>query len=104
MSFPLIKAAAVPCVLGGLAFTGQALAVPALPLEPTPFVIQIIDEQTAVEEALEPDVMLPGSQESGGAAGSRGGNAGNEGVDEINEVQRAFPSTNGPPSDRQHKD
>ena len=103
MSFALIKAAAVPCVLGGLAFTGQALAVPALPLEPTPFVIHV-GEQTAVEEALEPDVMLPGSQESGGAAGSSGGDTSSGGDEEINELQRAFPSTNWPPSDRKDKD
>lgn len=104
MSFPLIKAAAVSCVLSGLAFTGQAFALPAPQLEPAPFVIQVIDEQDAVEEALEPDVMLPGSQEGGNAAGSRGGGESGGGGDEVNELQRAFPSTNWPPSDRQHKD
>ena len=52
MSLPLIKIAAVSCVVGGVALTGPALAAPALPLEAVPFAIPVVDEQDAVEEAL----------------------------------------------------
>jgi len=100
MSLPLIKIAAVSCVVGGVALTGPALAVPALPLEAVPFAIPVVDEQDAVEEALEPDVMLPGSQE-GNSAPSRPARAGGGGEsDEIDALQEAFPSTNWPQSDR----
>ena len=98
MSLPLIKIAAVSCVVGGVALTGPALAVPALPLEAVPFAIPVVDEQDAVEEALEPDVMLPGSQEGNSAPG-RPARAGGGG-DEIDALQEAFPSTNWPQSDR----
>ena len=105
MSLPLIKIAAVSCVVGGVALAGPALAVPALPLEAVPFAIPIVDEQDAVEEALEPDVMLPGSQEGTSAPGrparaGGGGGGGGSGSDEIDALQEAFPSTNWPQSDR----
>ena len=105
MSLPLIKIAAVSCVVGGVALAGPALAVPALPLEAVPFAIPVVDEQDAVEEALEPDVMLPGSQEGNSAPGrpARAGGAGGgggSGSDEIDALQEAFPSTNWPQSDR----
>ena len=105
MSLPLIKIAAVSCVVGGVALTGPALAAPALPLEAVPFAIPVVDEQDAVEEALEPDVMLPGSQEGNSAPGrparaGGGGGGGGSGSDEIDALQEAFPSTNWPPSDR----
>ena len=103
MSLPLIKIAAVSCVVGGVALAGPALAVPALPLEAVPFAIPVVDEQDAVEEALEPDVMLPGSQEGNSAPGRparAGGGGGGGGSDEIDALQEAFPSTNWPQSDR----
>ena len=102
MSLPLIKIAAVSCVVGGVALAGPALAVPALPLEAVPFAIPVVDEQDAVEEALEPDVMLPGSQEGNSAPGrpARAGGGGGGGSDEIDALQEAFPSTNWPQSDR----
>jgi hypothetical protein len=102
MSLPLIKIAAVSCVVGGVALAGPALAVPALQLEAVPFAIPVVDEQDAVEEALEPDVMLPGSQEGNSAPGrpARAGGGGGSGSDEIDALQEAFPSTNWPQSDR----
>ena len=105
MSLPLIKIAAVSCVVGGVALAGPALAVPALPLEAVPFAIPVVDEQDAVEEDLEPDVMLPGSQEGNSAPGrparaGGGGGGGGSGSDEIDALQEAFPSTNWPQSDR----
>jgi len=100
MSLPLIKIAAVSCVVGSVALTGPALAVPALPLEAVPFAIPVVDEQDAVEETLEPDVMLPGSQEGNSAPGRPARAGGGGGSDEIDALQEAFPSTNWPQSDR----
>ncbi len=56
MSLPLIKIAAVSCVVGGVALAGPALAVPALPLEAVPFAIprSTVPEMIPDESLLRP--------------------------------------------------
>jgi hypothetical protein len=104
MPFSHIKAVVVSCVLGGVAFTGQALAVPALQLEDAAsIVIPVVDEQEAVEQFLEPDEYPAGSQEESGPGQAPQAESGGGG-DEIDALQEAFPSTNWPPSDREHKE
>lgn len=127
MAYPLIKTtAALVCVVAPLGFAAPALAAPALPLPGATVVIPVIDEETAVEEALEPDVVQPGSQEgikqspAGGPPVSEqeaveqalepeevtptpkasGGGGGDGSAGEIPALQEAFPSTNWPKSDR----
>ncbi|MEZ5827302.1 MAG: hypothetical protein R3D30_00240 [Hyphomicrobiales bacterium] len=127
MAYPLSKTtAALVCVVAPLGFAAPALAAPALPLPGATVVIPVIDEETAVEEALEPDVVQPGSGEGieqPAASGppvseqeaveqalepeevmkapkGEGSGGGDGSAGEIPALQEAFPETNWPGSDR----
>lgn len=101
MPVSLIKTTAAFSLAGGLVLAGQAFAVPVPPPGDTvPFVIPVIDEQEAVEQHLDPEEYPPGSQEGRAANPAPGASDDDGGNAEIQELQRAFPSTNWPPSDR----
>jgi hypothetical protein len=127
MVHPLIKTTvAAACVFGPIGLAAPAFAGPALPLPGATLVIPVIDEETAVEEALEPEIVQPGSQEgirqapAGGPPVSEqeaveqalepelvtptpkesGGGGGDGSAGEIPALQEAFPETNWPESDR----
>jgi hypothetical protein len=102
-----IKAGAVAFTLGAFAIMGPAQALsPFSPAGAKALVIEVVDEETAVEEALEPDVMLPGSQEGGEGEqpAEAGGGGGDGSAGEIPALEEAFPSTYWPPSDREKKE
>ncbi|MGH6734967.1 MAG: hypothetical protein ACRECX_02650 [Methyloceanibacter sp.] len=102
MAHSLIKATVAAFAFGAFGLVVPVFAVPLVPLDGTSAVIPIIDEETAVEEALEPDVMLPGSQEGagGGHPPAESGGGGDGSAGEIPALEEAFPETNWPPSDR----
>jgi hypothetical protein len=126
MTHPFIKVTAAVFVFAPLGLAVPALAVPALPLPGTSVVIPVIDEETAVEEFLEPDMVPPGSGEgikepapSGPPVSEEkaveqflepdetmptpkesGGGGGDGSAGEIPALQQAFPSTDWPASDR----
>lgn len=81
-----------------LALAGHAAAgVPAPPNSVTPLVIPVIDEETAVEEFLRPDLTPPPADGASSRVEESEGN--NGGGAEERELKRAFPSTEWPPSD-----
>jgi hypothetical protein len=101
MPLSLIKTTAAFGLAGGLMLAGHAFAVSLPPPgSSAPFAIPVIDEQEAVEQHLDPEDYPPGSQEGGAANPAPKASDGDGDNAEIRELQRAFPSTNWPPSDR----
>jgi hypothetical protein len=91
--------------LAGLTFAGSAQAVPVVSLhQAAPLTIKVADEGTYIKEEERPNQVTPGSQAEGGAGAEPryvapdGG--GNSSAGEVPELQRAFPSTEWPPSMR----
>jgi hypothetical protein len=98
MRHSFIKAGAVACALGGLAFVGPAQAVSPLPFNDiAPLAIPVIDEETAVEEMERPDEVPPGSQEEKAPeTAAPKAPAEGEGDVEEGELQKMFPETDWP--------
>jgi len=89
--------------LAGLTFAGSAQAVPVAYLhQAAPLTIKVADEGTYIKEEERPNQVTPGSQEGAGEApkyvAPSGG--GDSSAGEVQELQRAFPSTEWPPSMR----
>src|SRR5262245_23991802 len=86
-----------------LMFAGSAQAVPVASVhQAAPLTIKVTDEGNYIKEEERPNQVAPGSQE-GNATGEEpkyaapaGGADSNAG--EVQELQRAFPSTDWPPS------
>ena len=103
MPHALIKTGALALALGGF-------ALPAHALSPRPFdgvvslAIPVADEGTYIKEEERPNQVQPGSQQDVAPKyvepQTDGGGSSNAG--EVQELQRAFPSTEWPPS--MHKD
>jgi hypothetical protein len=105
MRHSFIMAGAAVLGLAGLTFAGSAQAVPVASLhQAAPLTLKVADEGTYIKEEERPNQVTPGSQEeSGGGAEPRyaapeGG--GDSSAGEVPELQRAFPSTEWPPSMR----
>lgn len=100
MNQALFRTAAIAGALVFLAFAGHAAAgVPALSNSVTPLVIPVIDEQTAVEEFERPDLTPPPAD--GASSRVEQGEEDSGPGHEVRELQRAFPSTEWPPSMRE---
>jgi hypothetical protein len=100
----LVRTGVVAGTLVFLAFAGHAAAgLPTLPNSANPLVIPVIDEETAIEELERPNEVPPGSQEGNAPAKTAPmeDDADNGADPEVRELQRAFPSTEWPPSMRE---
>jgi hypothetical protein len=89
--------------LAGLTFVGPAQAVPVVSLhQAAPLAITAADEGAYIKEEERPNQVTPGSQEGAGEApkyvAPSGG--GDSSAGEVQELQRAFPTTEWPPSMR----
>jgi hypothetical protein len=91
--------------LAGLVFTSSTQALPLVPLpQAAPPSIKVGDEGTYIKEEERPNEITQGSQVNGAAganpkyANPADGDDANAG--EVQELQRAFPSTEWPPSMR----
>lgn len=99
MTKGVIGLSAVAGARAFLALTGYAVAgIPALPNDGTQLVIPVIDEETAIEELERPNEVPPGSQEGPGPGNAPAEHGDGDAGDEVRELQRAFPSTEWPPS------
>ena len=101
MPHHLIKAGATAVVLGCFGLLAPAHAAsPLLLTKAAPLAIPVIDEGTAIEELERPNEVPPGSQEGATPKGNEAPpeEGENPAGDEVQELQRAFPSTEWPPS------
>lgn len=96
----LIKAGLFALAFGGLALSGQAFALSPVPLDDAGLTIPVVDEETQVEEHLNPAETPPGPQDQAApqaAAPAQAGKGEGEGGDvEEKELQNMFPSTDWP--------
>ena len=93
------KAAVAAVALAGFGLLAPAHAVSPLPLnEVASPVIPVIDEETAVEELERPNEVEPGSQDKGEKGETEQPQEDNPAGEEVQELQRAFPSTEWPPT------
>ena len=103
MRHSFIMAGAAVLGLAGFTFAGSAEAAPLVSLhQAAPLTIKAADEGTYIKEEERPNQVTPGSQEGAGeapkyVAPSVGGDSS---AGEVPELQRAFPSTDWPPSMR----
>ena len=103
MRHSFIMAGAAVLGLAGFTFAGSAQAAPLVSLhQAAPLTIKAADEGTYIKEEERPNQVTPGSQEGAGEApkyvAPSGG--GDSSAGEVPELQRAFPSTDWPPSMR----
>jgi len=103
MRHSFIMAGAAVLGLAGFTFAGSAQAAPLVSLhQAAPLTIRAADEGTYIKEEERPNQVTPGSQEGAGEApkyvAPSGG--GDSSAGEVPELQRAFPSTDWPPSMR----
>ncbi len=105
MNRRLTVAATAMLGLAGLLFTSSTQALPLVPLPQAALPsIKVGDEGTYIKEEERPNEVTQGSQDDG-TAGANPKNATPSGGDdanagEVQELQRAFPSTEWPPSMR----
>ena len=104
MLHSLIRTGAALLGLAGLAFVGPAHAFAPMPINGiATLVIQVTDEGTYINEEERPNQVPPGSQERRGEVAPQSKpSAGYSGSSdaETQELQRAFPTTEWPPSMR----
>jgi hypothetical protein len=106
MTHHLTKVAGALFALAGFAFVGHAQALSPLHLKDVTVAIPAVDEETAIEQLERPNEVPPGSQGGSGPksvapepdAAAHNGEGSSAG--EVQELQRAFPSTEWPPSMR----
>ena len=104
MLHSLIWTGAALVGLAGFAFVGPAHAVAPMHFNGVaPLAIQVTDEGTYINEEERPNQVPPGSQERPGEVAPQpqaGPGYSGSGDAEIEELQRAFPTTEWPPSMR----
>jgi hypothetical protein len=105
MRHSFIMAGATVLGLAGFTFAGSAQAVPLASLQQAAqLTIRAADEGTYIKEEERPNQVAPGSQEGSGAGEApkyaAPSGAGDSSAGEVQELQRAFPSTDWPPSMR----
>jgi hypothetical protein len=105
MRHSFIMAGATVLGLAGFTFAGSAQAAPLVSLhQAAPLTIKVTDEGTYIKEEEQPNKVAPGSQEGSGAGEEpkyvAPGGGGDSSAGEVQELQRAFPTTEWPPSMR----
>lgn len=90
----------------GLALASSAQAVPLTSLHAAPLTVRAADEGTYIKEGEYPNLVPPGSQPDDSPAPQQApsyaapATGGDSSAGEVPELQRAFPSTEWPPSMR----